>query len=119
MTVCVSDRAFAKLLFFLPLCLAGFKALTGPSLAIGVAIDEIANFNHTTVMDDHDVIGIDLVGRELFIRRTNLEKIAASSVAGGDVDKTGIIDRRGNHSRLTFSCGAPEHFTVFRSHADL
>ena len=56
-----------------------------------------AHQDHTALLVDHGLIGIDLVGFELLSRRSEFDQVTAGPVANGDVDLAIMENRRGNH----------------------
>src|SRR6266699_5562402 len=92
----VNERTFAEFFFVLPFGLAGFQVLTGPAFAVGVAVNEVADFNHATVMVNHNLIGgVNRGGVKCGTAAGDFEKIAARAIAGSDIDETIGANRRG------------------------
>src|SRR6266581_4171087 len=115
----ISERAFAEFFFVLPFGLAGFEVLTGPAFAVGVAINEVADFNHATVMVNHDFIGgVNRGGVKCGTAAGDFEKIAAGAIAGSDINETIGVNRSGNDRSVASPRDAPKNVAIGSRNAD-
>src|SRR5687768_11716271 len=67
MAIRVGNRAFVQP-FLGPDAIAAFEFLARPALAVGVAIEVLAEANDAAVMVHHHFVHVNLVGREFVTR---------------------------------------------------
>src|SRR5205085_8461571 len=111
------ERAFAEFFFFLPFGSAGFEILAGPAFTVGITVNVITDFDHAAMMIGHHFVGINLFCFKTAAAARDFEQIAPDPIAGGDIDKPILHDRRGDDCDLAFASDAPEKFSIASGNA--
>ena len=110
----IDEGSLSELTFFLPDRIAAGEILAGPSLAVGITVQVIADANRAAMVIDHCLVGVRLINGELPTGGRNFEEIASDPIPRADVDMVVVEDWRRNYRCLALARRAPEEASVGR-----